>query len=139
LIKEGITDMLIEINRVLGNVKLGIHKGITSQEIAEGVFVIAGVSVHVFSYHERISATQGYGLRVGTGIFKMNTIGNHGITEESIDQGMGKDRIAAHFVLSQSEGISCTKGIVNVAFMGSTCGKNIFLVFAIAEIVFGYE
>jgi hypothetical protein len=40
LIKEGITDMLIEIYGVLGNVKLGIHKGITSQEIAEGVFVI---------------------------------------------------------------------------------------------------
>jgi hypothetical protein len=138
LIKEGITDMLIEINRVLGNVKLGIHKGITSQEIAEGVFVIAGVCVHVISYHERISPTQGYGLRVGAGIFKMNTIGDHGITLESIDQGMRKGGVATHFVLPESKGISRTEGIENLRFMGSTCGENILLVFAITEIVFGY-
>ena len=129
--------MLIEINRILGNVKFGVNKGITSQEIAEGVFVIAGVCVHVISYHERISPTQGYGLRVGAGIFKMNTIGNHGITLESIDQGMGKDRITAHIVLPQSKGISGTEGIENLRFMGSSCGENILLVFAITEIVFG--
>ena len=65
--------MLIEIYGVLGNVKFGVNKRITSREINEGIFIRSCTSVRFFAHFEGVAATQGYGLRKGTGIFKMNT------------------------------------------------------------------